>query len=290
MKVLNARQALEEAIEIIKKGTTMCLVTIEETIGSTPRTKDAFMFVDENANIWGTVGGGRVELEAIKDASLFLKNRENGTKKYFLDSTSKENLQMVCGGNVVANFECIDDKYDLEALKQRLIPNDEAKGRAIIFGAGHVGSHLSKVLSYVGFDVVIWDDRGKCAEQEFDQNVQLIISPFKDVDDKLNIRENDYVMIMTSGHVADLDVLKQTLKTHPWYIGCIGSKSKTQFLNEELKKYGYRDEDIERIHLPIGFTTGAESPEEIAVSIAAELILSRSIKEKRRKVEGMKNK
>ena len=283
MKIMNMKEALDEACRLIESGRDMCLVTIAESSGSTPRSIDAFMFVDIKGNIWGTVGGGKVEFASINDAKSFIEKKESGTKQYFLDSSSRENLQMICGGNISAKFEFIPSGTNCDSLKSRLIPQDENKGRAIIFGGGHVGSHLSKVLNYLGFDCIVWDDRKECLNNEYDEGVKLIIESYNNVDDKLHISKNDYVMIMTSGHISDLDLLKQILKTSPWYLGCIGSSSKTNFIREELSKYGYKTEEIDKIHLPIGVKIGAESPEEIAISIAAELIASRSIKENRRK-------
>lgn len=284
MKTMNKKELLEEVSNLINSGLEMCLVTIQEIKGSAPRTKDAFMFVNAKGDIWGTIGGGKVEYIAISDAKNCIEKKENTSKHYFLDSTSVENLQMVCGGNIIANFEYISARSDISDIKKKLFASDKNKGRAIIFGAGHVGSHLAKILNYLGFDVTIWDERKEFFDEEMAKSINFIISPYENINDMLNITNNDYVLIMTHGHVTDLKVIKQLLKTKPYYIGCIGSASKINFIKTELKECGYDEKEIEQLHMPIGFNIGAETPEEIAISISAELVLSRSIKENRRKI------
>ena len=154
------------------------------------------------------------------------------------------------------------------------------QGTVYIFGAGHVGRELAWLLDRVGFRLALFDDRMEALEAEqFPTGVQLIQGDFGRID--LPLTESDYVVIMTAGHQGDLAILQQLLTAPVTYIGCIGSRKKAAFAREYLKQNGFTEADIKRIHSPIGLPIGGETPQEIAVSIAAELIAHRAGKELR---------
>ncbi|MBO4915965.1 MAG: XdhC family protein [Oscillospiraceae bacterium] len=145
-----------------------------------------------------------------------------------------------------------------------------------IFGGGHVGAALAPALSAVGFHVVVYDTRPDFVTKErFPTAKQLLFGSFENVLDTVRITPEDYVVIMTPGHKADHMVLSQALRTEATYIGCIGSSKKVAYINQRLAEEGFSEEDIARIHSPIGLPIRAQTPEEIAVSITAELILHR---------------
>ena len=131
----------------------------------------------------------------------------------------------------------------------------------------------------------MWDDRNDFASKErFPDAKEVIAAPFENVLERIKITNNDFVVVMTRGHAFDYLVEKQVLKSDAFYIGVIGSKNKNKVIREKLLSDGYSESELERVCAPIGFQIGAETPEEIAISIASEIIIYRSIMEKRRKV------
>ena len=150
-------------------------------------------------------------------------------------------------------------------------------GRVYLFGAGHVGRALVPVLSYVGFEVTVYDNRAELASAErFPAAHRLIIGDFRRIFEKVTLTADDYAVVMTPGHQADYEILEQVLRTPATYIGCIGSRKKVALTRERLAAAGFSQQDIDRVHAPIGLPILAETPEEIAVSIAAEMIRHRA--------------
>jgi xanthine dehydrogenase accessory factor len=154
------------------------------------------------------------------------------------------------------------------------------QGAAYIFGAGHCGEKLAPVLSTVGFYTVVVDDRPEFANATRFPSADRIVVPesFEGVVEQLPIDEDSYVVIVTRGHMHDRTVLKQALATTAGYVGMIGSRKKIAETFRALTEDGVTPEDIARVHAPIGISIGAETPEEIAVSIAAEVIQIRAAK------------
>ncbi|NLM83663.1 MAG: XdhC family protein [Clostridiales bacterium] len=155
-------------------------------------------------------------------------------------------------------------------------------GTVYIFGAGHVGQKLAKIVRTVAFRTVVIDDRAEFASRARFPDADEIIVPVK-MDapfDTLSFGPDSYIVIVTRGHAHDEVVLTRALRTDAGYIGMIGSKKKRERLYENLLQKGFTQEDIARVHSPIGLDIGAETPEEIAVSITAELIAVRAAKKK----------
>lgn len=151
------------------------------------------------------------------------------------------------------------------------------RGRVYVFGGGHVSSELVPVLSHVGFSVVVFEDREEFADpKRFLGAAETILGDFTRIEEKITFTEQDYVVIMTRGHQADFEVLAQVLKLPLSYIGCIGSRKKIAVTKERLMALGYPENIYDRVHSPIGLSIGAETPAEIAISIAGEMILHRS--------------
>lgn len=148
-------------------------------------------------------------------------------------------------------------------------------GRVFVFGGGHVGQALVPVLAGVGFRVSVYDSRPELANAEhFAQAEQIICGSYEQITVKPT--ENDYVVIMTPGHQGDFALLSQVLRLQTRYVGCIGSRHKIARTKELLREAGISDEAIARVHWPIGLPILAETPAEIAISIAAELIKCRA--------------
>src|SRR4030042_2262368 len=146
-----------------------------------------------------------------------------------------------------------------------------------IFGAGHISQQLSPLVKRVTFKVVIIDDREMFANRErFPEVDEVIVSEFEECFDQLSIDESSYIVIVTRGHLYDGFVLEQAVKTKAYYVGMIGSKKKIRILFENLREKGVSKETLDRVYAPIGIDINSETPEEIAVSIVAQLIKVRS--------------
>lgn len=148
-------------------------------------------------------------------------------------------------------------------------------GRVYVFGGGHVGQALVPVLASVGFRVTLYDNRPELADKaHFPQAEEIVCGPY----DAITVKpmENDYVVIMTPGHQGDFALLSQVLRRKTRYVGCIGSRHKIVRTQQLLREAGITEEAIASVHSPIGLPILAETPAEIAVSIAAEMIQCRA--------------
>ena len=189
---------------------------------------------------------------------------------YNLEELEGKNLEYVNKAkekNLIANIKINDEESVLAEVFKR-------EHRLIVFGAGHVGYHLCHFSSKVGFNTIVVDDRPYFANKEkFGDNIQVICNTFENAFEILDIHEEDYVVIVTRGHKHDKFCLEKILSLDELnYIGMIGSKRRVKIMKEELIEEGYSKEKIENIYSPIGLNIGAVTPEEIAISILAEII------------------
>lgn len=162
--------------------------------------------------------------------------------------------------------------------QQVMIEPINIEGTAYIFGAGHVSRSLAEFTRAVGFWTVVLDDRSEYANRERFPSVDelIILDSFSDVAGKIQIDRDSFIVIVTRGHLDDLTVLAQVLKSDAGYIGMIGSNRKCELTFQELRRLNFSETDIQRVHAPIGMPISAETPEEIGISIVAELIQFRS--------------
>lgn len=151
-------------------------------------------------------------------------------------------------------------------------------GTVYLFGGGHVARELARILAMTDFRTAVYDQREQMVSREFFPEASaLLCGPFSEALERTGaIMADDYVVIMTPGHQGDYEVLAQALRTPAKYIGCIGSRKKIAVTRERLLADGFSDEDISRVHAPIGLPIGGETPAEVAVSVAAQLIACRS--------------
>ncbi len=149
--------------------------------------------------------------------------------------------------------------------------------KAFIYGGGHIGYEMAALLERLDFHITVIDDREEFASaQRFPQADRLVVCPFEGAMERLSIDADSYIIIVTRGHMHDQTVLEQALKTDAEYIGMIGSSTKRDATYKSLLEKGFTQEDISRVHSPIGLNIGAHTPAEIAVSIAAEMIQARA--------------
>lgn len=153
------------------------------------------------------------------------------------------------------------------------------EGLTYIFGCGHVGAATARVLTAAGFAVVACDDRPGTLTREWVPGVyDRRLVDYKNLDESCPIGPRDLVVVATAGHKSDIDVVIQALRAKPAYLGCLGSRRKTAFVRARLEQEGFTQDQIDELHLPIGVAIQAEDPEEIAISIAAEMIHLRRTK------------
>jgi len=247
----------EEILEIKKRGEDAALVTIIDASGSSPRETGAKMLVRLDGSIAGTIGGGSLELLAIKEALQVIKSGKARRLKYELQPGSESG--MICGGNVELFIEPILSNPTL-----------------FIFGAGHIGVALSKIARLIGFRVIVIDNRPEYATPErFPDAEQTIVTDYAGAFSQLQVERSSYIVIVTHGHHGDEVVLTGALHTPARYIGMIGSKKKNETVFQHLLDKGFTREQLQRVHAPIGLEINAQTPEEIAVSIMAEIIAVR---------------
>ncbi len=158
--------------------------------------------------------------------------------------------------------------------------------RVVIFGGGHCALALVPVLQRVGFRVVVYDDRPEFASfTRFPWAETVVCGTYTDIGARLLLTKDDYAVVMTSGHSHDFEVEEQLLRRPLAYVGVMGSRTKTAYVNEKLREAGISEEDIQRVHTPIGTAIKAVTPEEIAVSITGELIYERALRREAAGVE-----
>jgi xanthine dehydrogenase accessory factor len=246
--------------EALSRGEEAALVTIVSSNGSTPQRVGAKMLVFGDGRIVGTVGGGCYEHDAIGKARQVLQTRKATTVKYDLNDDFAEETGLVCGGQMEVFIEPI-----------------EASPAVYIFGAGHVGYYLARIAHEAGFGVHVIDDRAAFANAErFPFAASVVVDDIPAWLAQTQIPSTAYAVIVTRGHRNDLDALRALAPRDLRYIGLIGSRAKVARLYDQLLAESSIDPALlERIHAPIGLDLGAVTPQEIAVSIAAELIAIR---------------
>ncbi len=249
-------QIFEEALRLKRLGRTSAIATIVDCRGSSPQKQGAKMLVRDDGSIMGTLGGGCLEADVVQAAIMAIRDGKPMTMNFEL--TEREG-GLVCGGTVLIYIEPV-------VLEPKLI----------ILGAGHIGKTLSTVARFAGFRVTVIDDREEFANKgNIPDASDLFVTEFEQAFTNLPCDENTFVVIATRGHNHDLDAVKATLRTDARYIGLLGSKRKKALLFKALTEAGFSSEDIERVIIPVGLSIGSVSPEEIAISIMAEIIQKR---------------
>jgi xanthine dehydrogenase accessory factor len=365
MKVL-----FQKILDCIQHGQKVVLATVIARKGSLPMSKRAKMLVFPDGSITGTIGGGMLEADVVREAQQVLINGTPKILEVDLTSDQIEADGLTCGGTVeifIESFtpetsttilheitkicsdsspaaiitllnetmyqnsgtsdssqfsnrkivihpdeaiagtvgdkaidakivqlalphigqECLElftlDVSEQTAQKIGIFPETQLRffletvlspPTAYLFGGGHISLHLSTLLRFIGFDFVVIDDRKEFATpQRFPEAKECIVHDFEQVFDILSFKpHSSYFIIVTRGHKSDLIVLEQAIQTGAKYIGMIGSKRKIALVLQQLQEQGIPQELLDNVHAPIGLEIGADTPEEIAISIAAELI------------------
>ena len=191
-----------------------------------------------------------------------------------IEEMLKQGLNRILDENRPGIILCKDrEGRDLELFVEPMISDPVV----YIFGGGHISTQIVPLAALVGFKVMVIDDRSEFADpRKFPDAVNVFQYPFEGVLDRISVDLLSYLVIVTRGHMHDRTVLEQALRTEAKYIGMIGSRRKRGIVYKKLLEEGFTQEDLDRVHSPIGLELGGETPEEIAVSIVAELIQVRA--------------
>lgn len=242
------------------KGIPCAIATIIRAEGSTPRQAGAKMVVNADGDIAGTVGGGTVEYECMKLADIAIKENKTILKEFSfqgeVDGGNGLPCGGICGGNVTVFIEPIIVRKEI-----------------VIFGAGHIAEKLSKFCSILEIPFRIFDDRKEFLTQErFPGAAGLVHGDFKSIGSSINLGSESHCVVMTYGHEHDEVCLEQLIKKSELpYIGMIGSPKKVAIIVENLKnREVYLDK---RVFSPVGIRIGRNTPQDIALSIIAEIML-----------------
>ena len=345
--------------ELLERGDSAVVATIVKQSGSSPRGVGTKCLIKDGCLLAGTIGGGLLEANAMREAENVLDTGLPVVQRFSLDLSNASEPGMICGGVVELFLEpvtprqpgqpgltreilgalrdgetgllltLVDERWWNEGEipkmfirkggeKIGLLPNgrhftdalipdpeeiirskkpalfslqdDEGKPVTLfaepvipgttltIFGAGHVSRKVAPLADTVGFQVAVIDDReGFASGVHFPAAIRTSTLPFEGVMDLLSVNGNSFLLIVTRGHLQDELILGQALKTRATYIGMIGSRSKRETIYKRLQEQGFTEEDLNRVCSPVGLDIGAETPEEIAVSIVAELIQARKL-------------
>jgi xanthine dehydrogenase accessory factor len=254
-----SQEVFEALTQALERGEDAALVTIVSAQGSTPQRVGAKMLVFADGRMVGTIGGGCYENDAFWKAKESIQSRKPQLVKYDLTDDFAQESGLICGGNMQVYIEPL-----------------EATPRLYVVGAGHVGYHLSRLAQTIGFRIHVVDDREKFASRDrFPEADEVVVDAIPEWLLQANIPSNAYVVIVTRGHTHDLDALRSLAARDLRYLGLIGSKAKVKRIYDALLAEGISPESLQRVHAPVGLDIGAVSPEEIAVSILAELIAVR---------------
>jgi xanthine dehydrogenase accessory factor len=252
-------EVLEAALRAETTGEPAALVTVVSTRGSTPQKAGARMLVHADGRIVGTIGGGCLEAEMTRKARQAIVDRRAQLASYDLTPDEAGEDGLVCGGRMQVFIEPIEGTPVL-----------------CLFGAGHVAQPLSRMAHACGFRVEVADDRVKFANAErFPDADLIVVDDFPGAAGKMTLGPNTFAVVVTRGHQGDAVALEAALKSDLRFVGLLGSRAKIVHIYAALAERGVPSERLATVHAPLGLEIGAQTPEEIAVSILAEMIAVR---------------
>jgi xanthine dehydrogenase accessory factor len=242
-------------VDVLQNNKPAALATVVKTRGASPRQAGAKMLVYPDGSIVGSVGGGEMELRVIAAAKETLVT---GQPRYLDMTLSNEQRgdPLICGG-------------EMEIFVEPLLTSPTL----VIVGAGHIGAALAQLAQFIGFRVVVLDDRSEFVTPEnfpyADERIAGdIVAKIRDVE----ITPQTYIVLVTRMHTLDAALLGAIIEKPAAYIGMLGSKKRVMTVMDMLKQQGANVDALARVHAPIGLDIHAETPQEIAVSILAEII------------------
>ena len=253
------KEVLEAALRAELSGEPAALVTVVGTEGSTPQKAGAKMLVYPDGRIVGTIGGGCVEAEMTWRARQAIESRKPQMASYELTADQAGEDGLVCGGRMQVFIEPVESTPTL-----------------CLFGAGHVAQPRARMAKAAGFRVEVVDDRVKFASRDrFPEADLVLVEEFAAAASRMTLGRNTYAVVVTRGHKGDSEALQSVIGRGLRYVGLLGSKPKLVHLVAGLQEKGLPPEALGEIRCPLGLEIGAVTPDEIAVSILAEMIAIR---------------
>ena len=257
------REVFAAVADALERGEAAALVTIVAAHGSTPQRVGAKMLVFADGRTVGTIGGGCYENDAFGKAREAIVSRQPQLVRYELSDDFAQETGLICGGQMDVYIEPIEPSPEL-----------------YVIGAGHVGYHLARLAHEVGFRVHVIDDREKFANRDrFPTAAEVVANDISEWLTSAQLPPHAYAVIVTRGHTNDLEALRALAPRELRYLGLIGSRAKVARIYDALTADRMPPDLLKRVHAPIGLDIGAVTPQEIAVSILAELIAVKHGKE-----------
>lgn len=305
------RNVLSVLLRELRSGRSCELATILSVEGTAPREPGCTMLIGEDRTpLAGTVGGGCIEWQSLKKGAGLLAGKENG-EAVFEHGCRTETAGASCGAKVTIRFTycaasdgtliralsaavasgggtlqisagetvfCPDTVPDAVLADGTLFLFLPPPDRVLLFGAGHVAQALVPLLGPLGFSVTVYDERRDLADRmHFPAAETVLAGSFSDdIVLRTGAVQSDYIVIMSAGHRSDEEILSHFTDRDYRYIGMLGSRRKAASLREHLKEKGVPEARLNRIRIPIGLPIGARTPEEVALSVAAELVKTRA--------------
>lgn len=258
----NPVDIFERVSKFLKEGKKVALCTVVEKIGSGPAEQGRKIMVAEDGGVIGTIGGGEFERKVKEEALRSIKEGKSKSLKFALYGGAKKDevdTGLWCGGTTTVFVDVI-----------------EPDPKLVIVGSGHVALPTYRIAELLGFDVTVVDDeRSTLTKDRFPKARCIYRADFKKALKGVKVDERTFVAIVHGEPKHDLAALRRFVRNRTAYLGLLGSPRKVTKLKEILRKEGVPEKAIRRIHAPIGLDINAGTPEEIAVSIAAELIKER---------------
>ena len=242
----------------LKHSEPVVVATVVKTVGAAPCGIGAKMLVRADGDHSGSLAGPLTDGKVVEAAQQALHNNRSLLTHIHLDADQGEAVGS-CGATLEIFFEVL-----------------RPEPRLIIAGAGYVAQALARLAARLDFHILVVDDRRDLADPNiFGDAVSLTFGDIPETLASIEPDENSFIVIVTRGHHLDEEALRAALASKAAYIGMIGSPSKVKHIFKNLLQQGYTHEDLARVHAPIGLNLGAETPDEIALSIAAEIVMLR---------------
>ncbi|MCH8015149.1 MAG: XdhC family protein [Acidobacteriota bacterium] len=246
----------EEIVRLRREGGKAALATVVKWLGSTPRRDNAKMLILEDGSTMGSIGGGSTEAEVVEEARRVLETEKASLTKFTLTQEEAARDGLICGGTV-------------EVFVEPILPDPSL----LLMGGGHLAQAIAEAAQRVSFKVSVVDDRASFANRErFPGVEETIVASFEESLDSIDVTENTFILIVTRGHGYDQVVLEKAIQSPARYVGLVGSRRKIRIILKNLLDKGIPPKTFSNLYAPIGLEIGSETPQEIAVSVIAELI------------------
>ena len=252
------RMLLEAISRLANEGKTFAVATIINHTGSVPRHV-AKMIVQTEGSTVGTIGGGCVENEVAAQALKLLKEREKGVHVYSYNLVEEEfdGVGMNCGGKIDVAIEIMEPTMKI-----------------VIIGSGHLAQAVSRIGKMLDSDIAVVDPMAR--KESFPEATEVVADFVEKGLSKIRVDQSTYIVILTR-HKDDVPALKASLKTNAAYIGMIASRRRAALVFKQVLKRGVSEKQLERVYSPVGLDIGADTPEEIAISILGEIVKIRRL-------------